>query len=314
MTRLLEPVGDEPAGGTGVDTAGDDIYEAASEVDTTSGEPGEVPSTDIGQTPHTDEPVGKDAGEPGVDPQSPTGQKPAGDPAVPAKPASPAQPQPSEDERIAKIAAAAVAATRQQAPAASTQQQQEELSPEQIKQLLNPVEVTPELLAQFGIENASPQQVQAYQTFANNVVRNAVSVANLIVEQKMRENLAPYEPYVQFIAQQQAKQHVDSFYTKHGELQKYGKFVELAAKQLSPTKADGTQKSADEVYDEVAASVKAMLAEAGVTIASPSANPSAVAPQGKTAVPKMAAMTATGRSQGGQPSGEQNNPDADIYT
>lgn len=301
-TRLFSPVDTEPANGSGVETDGSDVYEVATEVDTTT----EVPETDVGATPHVDEKVDKKTATQNPDDEQ-TPASPA--PVIPAKPA--AVQQPSEEERIAKIAAAVVNAGR--APTQATPQQEPELSDAQIRTLLNPVQVTPALLQQFGIEDASPEQVGAYQQFANGIVKNAVSVVNLLMEQKFRENLSPYEPYVNFVAQQQAKQHIDSFYGENPDLQKYEKFVQLSAQQISPHKADGSMKTAKEVYSEVASSVRGMLAQAGVTIASPSANPSAVVTN-KGAVPRMAALASTGRSQGGQPSGEQNNPDADVYT
>jgi len=305
-TRLFEPIGGEPANGSGVETLGDDIYAPSTEIDTTSETQTEVGETDIAQTQRTSEQVDKNAAN--QQDEGDVNASPAAQTTVAAKPAVA---QPTEEERIAKIAAAVVNAGR--APTQEQQQQVPELTQAQIRQLLNPVEVTPDVLRAFGIENASPEQVAAYQQFANSIVRNASSVANLVIEQKLRESLSPYQPYVNFIEQQQAKQHVDTFYSKHGELQKYEKFVQLAAQSISPVKADKTMKSANEVYDEVASSVKAMLAEAGVTIASPSANPSAVVNKG-SAVPRMASLASTGRSQGGQPSGEQNNPDADIYS
>ena len=311
-TRLLSPVDSEPANGTGTETDGSDVYEAATEVDTTQAEPGAVPETDVSQTPHTDEAVDKKTAAQNPDDEQLTPEQNQAKIVAEGAAAAKTGVQPSDDERIAKIATAVVAAAqpRQSAPAAP---QEPQLTDEQVRNLLNPIEVTPDLLRNFGIENASPEQVGAYQQFANGIVKNAVSVANLLVEQKLRENLAPYQPYVDFVANQQAQQHNSEFYKEHGDLQKYEKFVQLAAQQISPFKADKSMKSAKEVYTEVATSVRGMLAQAGVTLQSPSANPSAVAKPG-SAVPRMAALASTGRSQGGQPSGEQNNPDADIYT
>jgi hypothetical protein len=289
-----------------VETDGSDVYEGS------SGEESEIPSTDMAETEHTEEKV-----TPAEVNEDEVEQHAEG--VVEQKEKTPeelaAATLEAEESRIAKIAAAVVKQSAPQAPAIDqskeNQSQEPELSPEQVKQLLNPIEVTADSLRAFGIESATPEMVQGVQAIFQATVKNAVSVSNLLIEQKLRSTLAPYEPYVNFVQQQQAKQHIDSFYTKHGDLKKYEKFVQISAQQISPRQQDGSMKSADQVYDEVATNVRNMLKEAGVTIASPAAKPSAGV--GGRAVPKMAGLATSGRSLGGQPSGERNNPDSEIY-
>ena len=248
--------------------------------------------------------------------QPPAAGKPAaGAPPAGAKPpVAPAKPAESEEERLTRIATTAAArVAAQNAPKGQpAQPQEEQLTQEQIDQLINPVRVTADTLKAFGIENASPEMIKGVQTFSNAIVKNAYSLAGLRMEQMLRTTLAPYEPLVAYIQERQAKETVDSFYGGNPELKKYEKLVQMAATKVSHQKEDGSSKSLAEVYSEVANLTKTMLTEMGITLTPGNANPGA-APK-NNGVPTMAALQGAGRSMGGQPSGEPNNPDADIYS
>lgn len=190
--------------------------------------------------------------------------------------------------------------------------QEEQISPAQIKQLLNPVEVTPEILA--GIRDEDPAKATAnLQNFANAIVKNAYSITKLMLERKEKQINAMLQPIMAQHEKMAVHQVRSEFYSKFGHLQKFDKIVKAAANEVSPTNANGSEKSKDQIFKEVAASTIATLKSLGVQVNSPNANPSAGAPN-RGGVPQPNKFGAPGRSGGGN-NGKvhENNPDADIY-
>lgn len=311
-------LGGGEAGGEPVDGSEGDIYSHDGSQSTETSHTGDSGGEAAGQTSHTgtpedDERRGQtedDAAAEGGERRGSAADKTGLGDAI-AKGAKRASSGEDEDRRIAKIVAeTAKTFTRS---SQDTQQQQPKLSAEEIDRLLNPVRVDANTLKAFGINDATPEQIAGAQAFANSIVKNATSIANLVIEQRMRQTLTPYEPMVQFIQQQQTKQHIDAFYSRHTGLQKYEKLVQVAAKQVSPVKQDGSEKTPIEVFDEVADVVKSILQQSGITIENSGQATQRAASSGRS-VPRMAALQGAGRSAGGSSSGGANNPDADIYT
>lgn len=185
------------------------------------------------------------------------------------------------------------------------------LTPEEIKKLLNPIEITKEeVMAAFGVD-PTPEQMKALEAILNKPVRNATALANLMAEQKLRKLEQTFAPIQAQHAEVQIKETRNAFHARHPAMKKYDELVAVATQQVSPVKANGKQKSRDEIFDDVAAHVTGILAKSGVKLeAKPTVNPE---PAKGNAVPKMAARQQPGRSVGSQSKGKQNNPDDDIY-
>lgn len=178
-----------------------------------------------------------------------------------------------------------------------------EVTPELVESL-KPVRVTPQLLAGLGFEDATAEQVQGFQAFADAIVTHAAHVSAFLQQRAIQEAKSEFTPYASYIEEQRAEQYRKSFYEEHKDLQKYGRFVSFAAGQVQPTKADGSYKSAGEISKEVAEATRRLLKEAGVNLDSQSnANQGTVGTG--TAIPKMPSLAAAGGSMSGSNQGKQ---------
>lgn len=189
----------------------------------------------------------------------------------------------------------------------------------QIKELLQPVEVTADTLKSMGFENATPEQVAGFQNFALATVKNSVAVAKVMIKQARAEVEAALGPIMQEREQASMEKVQTNFYSKFGALKKYEKIVKAAAGDVNPIDASGKQKSQDQIFKEVAALATKTLGEYGVKInlnGGQAANLGAGAPAtgGIRRVPAPPKPGASGRSGGSPDSkGKGNDPQADIY-
>lgn len=211
-----------------------------------------------------------------------------------------------------KLDAESIAALRSAvAPAPKAPVQQPlALTPQQLREKLNPVEVSADTLRSFGFENASPEQVEGFQNFANAVVKNAVSISRILIDQARKEVTEVLAPIHQEREQAQLASAKETFYSAHKDLAKYEKIVQVAAAEVSPTKPDGTLKTDREIMSEVATLARSTLKSYGVQLSTP-ANPGASG----GAVPQPNKLSPNGRS-GGDNNGQRGRPndaDADIY-
>lgn len=196
------------------------------------------------------------------------------------------------------------------------QQQQRQPSPEEVKKLLNPVTVTPEYLKALGFEEPTEGQVKGFQQFANDIARNAFSMAKLYVQQQADQFSGALQPLQQAYQAQQVEQAKQQFYTSYPGLQKYGTVVAQVAAEI---KAQGREGSAKDLFRAVAVETINRLRGMGLKDVSLKANHGAGGQQGgqqqqRSAVPRPNLTATPGRSQnGGQSGGSKNNPDADIY-
>lgn len=211
-------------------------------------------------------------------------------------------------EKIQEIANATAAAfeARNRKPEPPAQ-----LTPEQVKALLNPIELTKEDAREaFGIEDASPQQLKALEKFLLKAVKHSTSLSRMVGDERVREvehRLTPIQQQYEMQKQVEARNYLLS---RHPVLADYEALVKVGANQISPTHPDGRSKTRDEVIDEIAIFVTDTMAKSGVDIKTKSnASPAPVA----GAVPKMVQRSQPGRSVAGQPKGKANNPDDDIY-
>jgi len=219
-------------------------------------------------------------------------------PAVEAKPAT------------LKLDAESIAALREAvAPKqAAVAQEPARMSAEQLKAVLNPVEVTDDIVA--GIRDENPEVVKAtLQNFANAAVKNAVSIARVMLQQAEKRVESALGPIAQQHQQAQQEAVKTTFFAKYPDLTKYGKLVVQAAQEIGadPASANFTP---DQSMKAVADRVIATLTEYGVTLTP--ANPGA---GGQQQVPKPNKLSPPGRS-GGDTNGQRgkgNDADADIY-
>lgn len=218
---------------------------------------------------------------------------------------------------IMKLDAETLAALRQQAPAApAARQEPAKLTPQQLKEMLNPVEVTDEIVANMVHEDPAVRKL-TMQNFANATVKNAVSVARVLIKQARQEVEAALGPISQNMEKQQAEAQKGEFYTINKDLVKYEKIVGLAASEVSHLNADGTEKTKAQIFKEVADKTRVTLKGYGISL-SPNANPGAgpANGNGNRQVPAPNRLSGSGRS-GGDNNGQRgkgNNPDADIYS
>lgn len=220
--------------------------------------------------------------------------------------------------QVLKLDAESIAELRKAVtPAAPTAKTEDSLpSPQKLREMLNPVEVTGELLGELGFENTTPQQVAGFQKFTNAIVKNAVSIARVIIDQKAKQFEAALSPISANMEKAQMDEVKTSFYSEHKDLTKYEKIVKLASAEVDPVKADGSPKSRAEIFKEVAEKTRATLKEYGVNLTP--ANPGAdgeVEQVQVTKVPSPNKLSSSGRS-GGDTNGQRGKPndaDADIY-
>lgn len=250
---------------------------------------------------NTDAIVGEEGEGVGEEPELDENGQPK--PVVVAKPAEPV---------VMKLDAETLAALR--GPAAVARQEPAKLTPAQLREMLNPVEVTDEVVANMVHEDPAVRKA-TLQNFANATVKNAVSVTRILIKQARQEVQAALGPITQTMEKQQAEAQKNGFYAANKDLVKYEKIVGLAASEVDLMKFDGTEKTVDEIYKEVGEKTRATLKSYGITL-SPNANPGAAAVNGgNRQVPLPNRLSGAGRS-GGDNNGQRgraNNPDADIY-
>lgn len=214
--------------------------------------------------------------------------------------------------QVMKLDAETIAALRGQAAAAApATQTSPKLSPQQLKEMLNPVEVSPATLQAMGFENPSNEQVAGFQNFANAVTKNAVSIARVMIQQARKEVEGIVAPLSQQHQQSQQDALKNSFYGSNKDLSKYEKIVAIAAKETSQFNLDGSEKSPEALMKEVADKARATLKEYGINLSAPANLGTAAGEQ----VPKPNRLSSVGRS-GGDTNGQRgkpNNADADIY-
>jgi hypothetical protein len=217
----------------------------------------------------------------------------------------------NEDERIQKIALAVAQGMRAvQQPA---QQPQRQLSPQEINKLLNKFEVNADVLRGLGFSEATPEQIAGFQAFADNIVRNSTTVANLAIQAQLEKMQGTLSPVMSYVQEAQTREMRNSFFSQHKDLEKYEVIVKSVADTINPRNSDGSEKALAVAMKEVADATRKILKESGITLdaAGQEANRSA-APS--TAVPKIQQLAGAGRSSSGGQAGKNNNPDADIYS
>ena len=186
----------------------------------------------------------------------------------------------------------------------------EQLTPQQLRAMLNPVEVTEDMLKSLGFEAPTPEQVKGFQQFSNAIVKNAYSLTKVMLQKKEEELMGLITPLLGGYQQAQQTQAKQAFFTKYPSLSKYERLVKAAAQDVQASNPDGSPKSQDQIFKEVAAATVATMRDLGISF-KPNANPGA---GGRSAVPPPNKQSPSGRSGGvGQAGGKPNDADGDIY-
>lgn len=213
-----------------------------------------------------------------------------------------------------KLDAETIAALRREVAPVKKTQQEETLTPEQIKTLLNPVDLKDPVIQKLFLVDATPEEkAAALQAYTAAVVRNATSVSRLMLERKEREFAAQMSPLVKARQEAEMAQNKNDFYESNKDLLKFEKIVKMAATDVQPNKADGSPKTKAEIFKEVSDLTRATLKDLGIPLSAP-ANLGSDR-RGVTTVPKANVLSSTGRSGGDTSRGKStaNDPDADIY-
>lgn len=320
-SRLLEPRNGDGTGGSGTGGAasaqgdaggGDNFYgsdDAGGDGGDAQGDAGQGDGDDDGREDFS---AGGEGGEGGDDfsnddPDNPENTDGDGQPTAGKQPAQP---------QYIRIDPNDLAAIRGTANQDQRDQTEPKLTPEQLEKLVNPVRVTDELVAAIGHEDPAVRG-KALQQFADATVRNAVSLARLMIQRKEKEFEARLGPITQHHQQSQAQATKVAFYSQHKDLAKYEIIVKDAANEVEPIDpVTGREKSQTQIFKEVAALTRVKLAKLGIKLQQQNNQPNANhGAGGGSTVPKPNRFSSSGRSGGDQHSGKgkPNNADADIY-
>lgn len=189
-----------------------------------------------------------------------------------------------------------------------------ELTPEQKRAIFNPVEITDELEAKLTSEDPKVR-MQARLELHNATVKNAVSIAQVMIQREVKRFEAAVSPLIEGQQQQAVQQTRQRFYSANKDLVKYDVIVRDVTNNISPTNADGSEKTEGQIFKEIANASRKRLQELGITVSKPNANLGAEGDGKKGGVPPPNKHSPSGRS-GGDTSvskQKQNNPQADIY-
>ena len=182
---------------------------------------------------------------------------------------------------------------------------------EQIK----PFTVDAAMLEQLGFPEATEAQIKGFQKFINETSAMSVRAANLLAEQRMQQLVERFAPVEDYIQEQHRENVKRTFFNSYPGLTKYENLVAMVAKQVSPVKPDGGEKTPQEIFDEVAATTVAHAQSIGVnlTLEQVKTATSSAGQATNSAVPKPASGMRPGQSQS-QQQPQPKNPQADIWS
>src|SRR5690606_15832292 len=161
-------------------------------------------------------------------------------------------------------------------------QGQKQLSPEEIKKILQPVEVTKETLMSLGFTEPTDAQVKGFQELMNAGSRHAAALTRALIAQAEQRVTSTLTPIQEYYLQQQQRETENQFFETFPSLKNYKTVVQAAANKVSAHDVNGNEKSVKQIYNEVARETVQMLKGLGVKIGRSSANPST----GRNGVPQ----------------------------
>jgi hypothetical protein len=206
---------------------------------------------------------------------------PATDPVQPAPSAASFTP-----EQIADLAAQAAHRV------VNPPKQEPRMTDEDVDKALAVYKVSEDFLKNAGFAEPTPQQVTAFQQFADGVSRHAITVAQHLVDQKVSDAAAQFttqvQPVIQAYHQLRMTGMVNDFYDRHADLKDYQPFVNVAAQHvLQDARYRGLPIA--QRASAVAQLSRQMLKNAGVQTQQP------VTTRASGRVPKMPSLSAPGR-------------------
>lgn len=228
------------------------------------------------------------------------------------------EPTPEPSTKLAEDTAKAIGL--EIAKAMGSQQKQEpapaapkKLTPEERDKLLRRVSVTTDLLQSLGFDQPTPEQVEAFQNFADGIAQHGYAMAAAqaqLIQRQLTEQITPVQQAVEAYQRQQMEK---EFFGKFPALQKFPTALRAAAEHVQAVDETGNEKPLAQIYEEVAANAINIIREFNPEFDISKATPSA--PSSRDKVPEMSTGMKGGRSQGGAGGkSSPNNPDADIYS
>ena len=303
--RLLEPgaqAGGTPAGGAPAVSASP----APSTPSTSSspGSPGGGAAAGGGSPQGGSDPTIQDLWEGDSEPSTPTGVAPATDVTPPTGQAAaagiagqvaatPATPAPAASfqmtaEQVAQLALQAAQGAQRQPVA-----QEPALTPDEINKALNVVTVTPEMCQQMGLP---PESAPMLGQFAQGVVKQATTMANVLMQHSLAQIQQQLSPYIRFADEQRNMLVEHQFNEQFPHLKGYEKLVTVAAKELI---ASGYRGSRTDAFKKVNDSVVATLKQMGIDAMAPKPQGGGAAGAVPPQSPSHQMSTVNGGSQGG---------------
>ena len=254
--------------------------------DTAAPKPATPPAARV--TPHTKGPASA---------TPPSGEQPAPGftPAAPQGQPQQQQPVPGafDSEALSRsIVSGLREGLRPEAPAAPR------MSPAEVAQKLNIFTATPEVYeAILGVKPERPEQVAALNAALQGVAKQAVTIADALMQTKMDALQAQFNPYMQVIQQQEASKQQDAFYREAPELTGYKKLVESTFRnmQAAGAKFPNIETARKALADET----KRLLAESGIKLPAPVPGQRPVSPRTTAAPTRTMSPVSTGGRSGG---------------
>lgn len=273
----------------------------------------DVIDTDADNTDNTNEEGSNEPPVPAATPSpataaAPTNPTPAANPA----PNPPAQTQ-LDDEAVKRIAKEVGMTINPPAPKTVPVNEKpiNELTPEEFDTRFKRFKITPQFMNSIGLVDATPEQMGNLQSMADGIATHAIEMAQAVMDDKIRAMQSKYSGMEASYNKYEAERVKSEFFKTYPHLQGQDKLLQVVAKNLSPTKPDGSSKTNKEIYEELNVMTMQILQSAGVNPQATTPNPQ----QQTTTVPKANVLAAPGRSsQTTQNQQQHRNPgDADIY-
>jgi hypothetical protein len=200
---------------------------------------------------------------------------------------------------------------RGSAPATPAAVPAKPLTPEEIDARLNTFKPTAQDVA--DIAEGGDKALAAYHKMGAAMVKNAVTVAGIIIQDEVRKLQAWAQPHVAYAQQQQANMAQAQYFTDNPTHVGLEPLVAQVAQQMTVEKFKGTPA---ETFKEVGARVNALVARLKIPVTQPAANGTApAAGVVKPAATRMSTVSTGGQGGAGGAGGSGgNDPEADIWS
>jgi hypothetical protein len=172
-----------------------------------------------------------------------------------------------------------------------------QLTQDEIDTKLNTFKISDAHVA--AIHEGGPKAVQALQEIVSGAVKNAVTVATILMEDGRAKMMGELNPHIEFARQQQQLAAVHEYFEANPTHRGLDPLIGQVAEQLAKS-GWGKGKSNKEVMGEVAKRVNDLATQLKVPLAaSPAAATTTVAPATETAPTRMSTVMTGGQGNAG---------------